>query len=339
MKENEIFIAATGNSLARAEKVLDRWEVKHSLQGVKINCIVKDPQNPKTIYLGTQHHGVMVSRDQGQNWKTMGMKDLPVKALTIDPQNSKRIFLGSKPVSLFLTENGGLSWSELDAVRKTRQWWWFSPGDPPGMTPYVNCVSVSPTNANVILIGIEAGAVMRSVDGGKAWSKHLRGSDRDCHSLKFHQTNGDWVYEGGGVSGHAYSSDGGKTWQKSKKGLGTKYGWMVAADPEKPDIWYLSASNQPNLFKDGFSPPAHQDGQANGHLYRKIGNEPWQQLSGGLPEPLDFMAYALATDPAHPGHLYAGLANGDVWFTQDYGNSWVKLLLNLGGIHHSMVVI
>ena len=49
------------------------------------------------------------------------------------------------------------------------------------------------------------------------------------------------------------------------------------------------------------------------------------------------MAYALITDPAAPGHLYAGLANGDVWHTQDHGDSWVQLPLNLGGIHNTMI--
>ena len=51
------------------------------------------------------------------------------------------------------------------------------------------------------------------------------------------------------------------------------------------------------------------------------------------------MAYALIPDPNLTGHLYAGLANGDVWYTQDYGDSWNKLPFNLGGIHRSMIMI
>ncbi len=339
MKNEYIFLAATGRSLARVERENGDWQITHHLDGFKINTIVCDPENPRKVYLGTQAHGLMVSSDSGKSWKSLGLEDIPIKSLAIDPQNPKKIFAGSKPVSLFMSENGGGSWFELEAMRQTRRWWWFSPADPPGWTPYVNALAVSPTDRDVILAGIELGAVMRSEDGGRSWSKHLRGSDRDCHSLRFHPVDGSWAYEGGGISGPALSQDGGRTWQKPKEGLGKKYGWMVAADPERPDIWYLSASEQPNLLRGEFNPPAHQDGQAKGHIYRKVGQKPWQQLSGGLPEPMDYFPYDLAILPQYPGTLFAGLANGEIWQTKDYGDHWTCLPFNLGRIHSAMVVI
>jgi hypothetical protein len=51
------------------------------------------------------------------------------------------------------------------------------------------------------------------------------------------------------------------------------------------------------------------------------------------------MAYALLTDPLAPGHLYAGLSNGDVWHSADYGDRWVQLPLNMRGIHRSMILL
>jgi hypothetical protein len=95
----------------------------------------------------------------------------------------------------------------------------------------------------------------------------------------------------------------------------------------------------PKLWCGEFEPPAHRDGQANAHIYRSVGGAPWERLSGGLPEPLDYMAYALATHQDAPGYLYAGLANGDVWQTVNYGDSWEQLPFNLGGIHSSMIMI
>lgn len=339
MKKENIFLAATGRSLTRAEQDNGGWQITHQLEGVKINTIVRGAHNSQKVYLGTQHHGLMVSSDLGISWKSLGMEDKPIKAIALDPNNPQKIFVGSKPVSLFMSENEGGSWVELETMRQTRKWWWFSPADPPGWTPYVNALAVSPTDPDVILAGIELGAVMRSEDGGWSWSKHLRGSDRDCHSLKFHPVDGNWVYEGGGISGPALSQDGGKTWRKPKEGLGKKYGWMVAADPERPEVWYVSASKQPNLLRGEFNPPAHKDGQANGHIYRKIGDEPWQQLGGGLPEPMDYFAYDLATLPEHPGTLFAGLANGEVWLSEDYGDHWSCLPFNVGRVHSSMIVI
>jgi hypothetical protein len=62
-------------------------------------------------------------------------------------------------------------------------------------------------------------------------------------------------------------------------------------------------------------------------------------LEGGLPQPLDHMPYALLTDRHAPSHLYAGLSNGEVWYTQDHGEQWEKLDLSLTGVHRSMVMI
>lgn len=333
-----IFLAATGNSLARAEYRNNHWIVTNPLKETWINRMVANSTNPQIVYAATQHKGILRSQDAGLTWTSIGMAHLPVKSIAIDPASPRTIYAGCKPVSLFVSYDGGGSWEELEAMRKRKQFWWFSPADPPGVTPYVSGLAVSPEDPDVLLAGIEVGALMRSEDGGRTWTKHLRGGQRDCHSLKFHPFSGQWAYEGGG-GGVSFSQDGGRTWRKSKDGLGSKYGWMVAPDPGQPDLWYLSASEMPKLLRGEFDPPAHQDGKANAHIYRKAGDEPWVQLSGGLPEPLDDMAYDLATIPENPGYLFAGLANGDVWYTGDYGDVWEKLPFSLGGIHTSMIVI
>jgi hypothetical protein len=51
------------------------------------------------------------------------------------------------------------------------------------------------------------------------------------------------------------------------------------------------------------------------------------------------MPIALVIDASAPGHLYAGLTNGDVWHTADYGDNWDKLPFNLGRIQRALIVI
>jgi len=338
MITEKIFQAATGKSLARAEHIAGQWQVSHQLEGIQINCLVSGPTQPRKVYLGTQGQGILVSGDSGQNWESLGLENIPVKSIAVSPHNPQTIFAGCKPVSLFVSRDGGESWNELEGLRQARRWWWFSPAEPPDWRPYVQALTISPTESDVIMAGIEFGGVLRSTDGGQTWSKHRRGAERDCHSLKFHPTHGRWIYQGGG-GGPAFSQDGGLTWCKAKNGLGTKYGWMVAADAQRPEVWYFSASDMPKLWRGEFTPPAHHDGQANAHIYRSVGGAKWEQLSGGLPEPLDYMVYALVADPEATGHLYAGLANGDVWQTSNYGDTWEQLPFNLGGIHNSMIMI
>jgi photosystem II stability/assembly factor-like uncharacterized protein len=51
------------------------------------------------------------------------------------------------------------------------------------------------------------------------------------------------------------------------------------------------------------------------------------------------MPYALLTDPAAPGHLYAGLSTGDIWHTADQGTTWTQLPLNLTAIHRTLIML
>jgi len=50
------------------------------------------------------------------------------------------------------------------------------------------------------------------------------------------------------------------------------------------------------------------------------------------------MVYALLTDPAAPGHVYAGLSTGAVWQSADQGETWHPLPFTLGGIHRTLLM-
>jgi hypothetical protein len=71
--------------------------------------------------------------------------------------------------------------------------------------------------------------------------------------------------------------------------------------------------------------PRTADATRKARIYRRRDGGPWQPLTGGLPEPLPAMPYALvATD----GRLFAGLADGQLWESQDRGDSWARAQLH-----------
>jgi BNR/Asp-box repeat len=333
----KFFISVTGDGLARAKCGANgAWQVESPITGQDIRCLAADPRDPHLLYAGTQGQGVLHSKDGGKTWHPSGLSGRIVKSISVSafPGGNATVpgmvFAGTKsPPSIFMSTDGGENWTELDGFRRIRsRWLWFSPAEPP-FTAYVQGIALSPSDPNLLIAGIEAGAVVRSQDGGRIWSDHCRGAVRDCHALIFHASNGDWAYEGGG-SGPAYSRDGGQTWRQPKDGLDRRYCWAVAADPAHPEVWYVSAS--PSPFK------AHGRDNAQAYIFRSVGGATWEKLSGGLPQPLNSMPYALVTDRSAAGHLYAGLANGDVWFSENYGDHWEKLPFNLGGIHTTLLV-
>ncbi len=329
------FIATTGkgfgdSSLARAKLGSDgKWSVEFPLKGQDARCLAADPLNPGFLYAGTQGNGIFRSEDGGKTWQSAGLEGQIVKALAVSAHESGKIFAGTKPAYLFVSPDHGQSWQELDSFRHIRgRRLWFSPAEKPGQA-YVMAITFSPTEPQTVLVGIEFGAVIRSIDGGETWSNHISESLRDCHDLTFNARDGDWVYEAGGTGGGAsFSQDGGKTWQKKKSGLAKNYGVACAADPDRPEVWYVSVAPGPGKAYGQ---------QAEAYLYRSNGGASWKPI-GWDPHPMGQMPIALVTDPNHSGHLYAGLTNGDVLFSEDFGEEWMTLPFNLGGIYRSLIM-
>jgi hypothetical protein len=94
----------------------------------------------------------------------------------------------------------------------------------------------------------------------------------------------------------AWSDDAGETWHPADEGGDRHYTWSVAVDPEDPDLWFVSASTGP------FAAHGGRDSEAK--IYRRHGDEPWQPIGAGLPDPLPAMPYALV---AVDGRLLAGV--------------------------------
>ena len=326
---NTTFLAPCGDGIARAERISEgTWRVSHQARGRSVACLAAHPAHPTRLYAGTRD-GVLCSEDGGSTWFPRGMAGQIVKSLAVSPHNPNIVYAGTKPAALFRSDDGGASWRELDGFRRIpNRWWWFSPAEPPDPRPYVFAITLSPTEPDVLLAGVEFGAVVRSEDGGKTWSRHLPGALRDCHTLTFHHVNGDWVYEAGG-GGVRFSQDGGRTFQKTNRGLAGRYGIACAADPLKPEVWYACVGHSPwNAFGK----------HSRAYLYRAIGGAGWQPI-GWLPHPLPETPTTLVTLPNVPGSLYAGLQNGDIWFSPDYGDSWEKLPFNLGRIWFSLLIL
>lgn len=277
------FIAINTRGITRITQGGDgSWERQRLLQGQDVRCLAAHPANGQTIYAGTQGQGLLRSNDAGQTWTASGLDGFVVKALAISPHDSCAIYAGVKPAGVWRSQDGGQNWHELEAFKRIRgRKLWFSPAEPPG-TAYVQAILVSPKDPEVLIAGIEFGAVVRSEDGGLSWSGHRRGALRDCHSLAIHPFEGDRVYQAGAVgAGAAQSTDGGKIWKQDNRGLDRHYGWACAVDPADPEIWYASLSPSPMK--------AHLPGRAEAAIFRKRGANPWKKLSGGLPEPIPDM--------------------------------------------------
>jgi photosystem II stability/assembly factor-like uncharacterized protein len=300
--------AATGDGIARLDEADGGWSVELSLHGSGAQCLAVDPSDSDMVYAGLREHGVRRTMDAGRGWVDCGLPEPGVFSLAVSPADGA-VFAGTEPSRLFRSDDHGESWRELAGLLElpSRPNWSFPPRP---WTSHVRWIAPSPHDAEVILVGIELGGLMRSADRGETWADHRPGAQRDVHSLAWHPVVAGRAYEAGG-GGAAWSGDAGETWQAADEGRDRHYTWSVAVDPADPARWYVSASTGPFAAHGGRDPQAR--------IYVREAGEPWRALAGGLPEPLPAMPYALV---AADGRLMVGLADGQIWKSADRGESW-----------------
>ena len=248
----------------------------------KAQCLAGDPSDADTVYVGLRETGIRKTTDGGATWHEGELPEPGVFSLAVGPVDGA-VYAGTEPSRLFRSDDGGDTWRELTALLElpSRPTWSFPPRP---WTSHVRWIAPSPHDADLLLVGIELGGLMRSTDGGETWDDHRPGAQPDVHSLAWHPHVQGRAYEAGG-GGSAWSDDGGDTWHRADDGRDRNYTWSVAVDPGDPDCWYVSASTGPFAAHGGRDPQAR--------IYRRRGDEPWQALNGGLPEPLPAMPYAL----------------------------------------------
>lgn len=307
MDERMTMFAVADNGVFALTEDHGRWRSELLCAAERVRCLAIDRVD-SSLYMGSQGGGLQKGSDWGRTWRKLKLTQDDVFAVAVSPVDGA-VYAGTEPSMLFRSRHGGEQWRELEALRQipSAPTWRFPPRP---WTSHVSSIAPDPNNARLLLVGIELGGLMRSEDAGETWADHAPGAQPDVHALAWHPRVPGWAYEAGG-GGAAWSRDGGRTWQPADAGRDRHYTWAIALDPEDPHLWFVSASPSARH--------AHSRGSAEAHIYRWSGQGPWEQLHGGLPDPINNMPYALLSTGAR---LLAGLSNGQVYLSDDKGESW-----------------
>jgi photosystem II stability/assembly factor-like uncharacterized protein len=295
------------------------------LEGVAPRAIAVDPEDPTRAYVGTLDAGLYATDDSGRTWRQdeTGLEDRRVLSVAVSGSHRHDgisvVYAGTEPSNLYRSEDGARSWQRLPALRDvpSEPRWSFPPRP---WTHHVRTIALHPADADSLAVGIELGGVMRSRDGGASWVDHNPQAHSDAHQLLTHPLAPERLYEAAG-QGIARSDDRGDTWRRVDGALDRHYAWAEAVDPADPDLWYVSISRSPF--------DAHGDGDGHARLLRSRGNG-WAPIDNWGDEPqLRRMPYALSTLPGQPDRLLVGLRGGTLILTDDAGESWTRLSLQL----------
>jgi photosystem II stability/assembly factor-like uncharacterized protein len=315
--------AAMADELLVASRRNGGWQTERGLAGSSPQSVAADPSRPEVAYCGTFDRGLWRSADAGGSWERVGEDVLrdPVMAVAVSTAEHGVVYAGTEPSAVYRSEDGGETWQELGGLRElpSEPEWSFPPRPE---TDHVRWISADPNATGYIYVAIEAGALVRSPDGGETWQDRVPDGPRDTHTLAVHDDAPGRLYSAAGDGfarvgmGYSESRDGGESWQRFSSGLEHHYLWGLAVDPVDPETVVVSAASSPW--------EAHNPTGAESTIYRKEAGSSWREVTDGLPETEGRTVSILASNKAEPGVFYT-LTNGDLYRSPDGGLGWERL--------------
>ena len=165
--------AATGDAIARLDEREGVWETRISLTGSGAQCLALDPSDRDVVYAGLREDGVRRTTDGGESWSDCELPAPGVFSLAVSAADGA-VYAGTEPSALYRSDDRGETWVELTGLFEppSRPTWSFPPRP---WTSHVRWIAPSPHDADLLLVGIELGGLMRSTDRGETWHDHRPG--------------------------------------------------------------------------------------------------------------------------------------------------------------------
>lgn len=264
-----------------------------------------------------------------------------------------RLYAGTIPGGLFMSDDGGVSWElnrplwnhesrggdlfKGDATSENR--WQGTPAsvDYGVFEPGIHSIIVDPRNPAHLHVAASTAGVIESTDGGQTWAGRNKGMLMDYlpnpeaewgHDPHFvagcpNQPEHLWQQNHCGVF---YSDDGAHSWNKvSQPDAGVHFGFPIAVDEQDGrTAWVVPARGDSERMAIG------------GELRvarTTDGGRSWQSFRSGLPQQNAYdIVLRHALDVAGDC-LCFGSTTGNLYFSEDRGESWQCLGNNLPPVY------
>lgn len=330
------FGTAEGVVTLRSEDDRTWKQEYHGLKDWAIPEVAVSPVAPNKVFAATRGDGVWVSEDFGASWKKpcYGKRGPgKVRCLSFDPRDAKTLYAGTEPIDLFVSHDEGKNWERLDSI-------WNMPSVPsityPVSTvePHVRDITIDANDPRIIFIALQVGYMLKTADGGKNWELLNKNLDCDVHTIVLHPDDSDRIFiatgghdcRAGRAPGRALysSSDGGKNWTPMAAEFKEEYSIPLAIHPKKTNVIYSAIANgQPSQWRKRAS------GAEAFIIQSTDTGMSWKKLAGSLSEANKSFVESFAFDPGNSDRMYAAQQSGDLFGSDDSGDSWFKLSLTV----------
>lgn len=241
------------------------------------------------------------------------------------PDAPETVYAGVDPASLWVSRDRGETWEPNEALlhHPTRERW-----EPGAGGLCLHTIVADRSNPDRMWIGISAVGCLRTDDGGQSWvfaNKNTRAGflpdiypefGQCIHRLVQHPTSPDVLYQQNHC-GIYKSTNAGQDWIDIQQNLPSEFGFPIALDPHHPDTVYT-------IVED---PEGRHNFGTQFTVYRTMdGGASWEPRTKGLPEgeqvKLGVLRHGMCTDSHDPGGVYVGTNTGQLFGSQDGGDTW-----------------
>jgi photosystem II stability/assembly factor-like uncharacterized protein len=325
------------------------------------HCVL-DPRNRTRLVLAcaTGHLGptVFFSDDLGRNWKesskppafrsgeALGRSVTTVFWLTPGHASQPDVwFAGASPQGMFRSADGGDTWEPFDGWNDHPMWptWceWPEQNTPDGSL--LHSINIDPRDASHMYLGLSSGGVFETVNGGVDWSPLNRGCDavflpspdadygHDPHCVRIHPTSPDRLYQQNHCGIYRMDRPD-NTWNRIGNNMPTEIGdigFPIELHPTNADKAWVFPMDGTDVW-----PRTSPEGRPAVYRTDDAGIS-WQRFESGLPERGWFTVkrQAMTVDTEPNVGVYFGTTSGEVWASNDEGESWRSIASHLPEIY------
>lgn len=235
------------------------------------------------------------------------------------------VYAGVDPATLWISEDGGDTWRLNDGLANhpTRAQW-----NPGAGGLCLHTIIPDYANPERMWVGISAVGCVRTDDGGKTWqfrNKNTRAGflpdpypefGQCLHRMAQHPTQPEVLYQQNhcGIYKTENAAD---DWTDIQGSLPSEFGFPIALDRSHPDTVFV-------IVEQGMG--RHNVGDTFTVYRTRDGGGEWEPLTNGLPEGpsvrLGVLRHGMCADSHDPCGVYVGTNTGQLFGSDDAGDSW-----------------